>query len=208
MGASAGVLRNAGAVQADGIRGEPPTVELKPTEVLLADVADGDRVAFARLYDRAAPRVLGLIRRILVDPAQSEEVAQEVFLEIWQSASRFEPNKGSGTTWILTMAHRRAIDRIRASQSGRDRDLRVGIRDYSPDYDNVSEQAEIRLENERVRQAMQRLTELQRQAITLAYYEGYTQSEIAVRLGIPLGTVKTRLRDGMIRLRDEMGVAS
>jgi RNA polymerase sigma-70 factor (ECF subfamily) len=152
--------------------------------------------------------VLGLVRRILVDPAQSEEVAQEVFLEIWQSASRFEPNRGSGSTWILTMAHRRAIDRIRASQSGRDRDLRVGVRDYSPSYDNVAEQAEIRLENERVMQAMQRLSELQRQAITLAYYEGYTQSEIADRLSIPLGTVKTRLRDGMIRLRDEMGVAS
>jgi RNA polymerase sigma-70 factor (ECF subfamily) len=195
-------------VQEDGRRGEQSIVDVQSAEILLADVAGGDREAFTRLYDKTAPRVLGLIRRVLVDPAQSEEVAQEVFLEIWQSASRFDPNKGSGTTWILTMAHRRAIDRIRASQSGRDRDLRVGIRDYSPDYDNVSEQAEIRLENERVRQAMQRLTELQRQAITLAYYEGFTQSEIADRLSIPLGTVKTRLRDGMIRLRDEMGVVS
>ena len=155
-----------------------------------------------------APRVLGLIRRVLVDPAQSEEVAQEVFLEIWQSAGRFEPNRGSATTWILTMAHRRAVDRIRSSQAGRDRDLRVGVRDYSPVIDDVAEQAEIRLENDRVRVAMQRLTELQRQAITLAYYEGLTQTEIAERLSIPLGTVKTRLRDGMIRLRDEMGVAS
>ncbi len=173
---------------------------------LLALVAQGDRAAFADLYDATAPRVLGLIRRILVDYAQSEEVAQEVFLEIWQSAGRFEPNRGSATTWILTMAHRRAIDRIRSSQAGRDRDLRVGVRDFSPDVDDVSEQVEIRLENERVRRAMARLTELQRQAITLAYYEGLTHTEIAQRLGIPLGTVKTRLRDGMIRLRDEMGV--
>lgn len=188
-------------------RGSAP-VEVRPAETLLTLVATGDRDAFAALYEKTVPRVLGLIRRILIDPAQSEEVAQEVFLEIWQSAARYEPNKGSATTWILTMAHRRAIDRIRSSQSGRDRDLRIGVRDYAPEYDDVSEQAEIRLENERVRRAMQRLTELQRQAITLAYYEGFTQSEIAERLSIPLGTVKTRLRDGMIRLRDEMGVAS
>ena len=176
-------------------------------EQLLARVVTGDHAAFAELYDRTASRVLGLIRRILLDPAQSEEVAQEVFLEIWQSAARFDPNRGSATTWILTMAHRRAIDRIRSSQAGRDRDLRVGVRDYSPDLDDVSEQAEIRLDNERVRRAMARLTELQRQAITLAYYEALTHTEIAARLGVPLGTVKTRLRDGMIRLRDEMGVA-
>jgi RNA polymerase sigma-70 factor (ECF subfamily) len=185
----------------------PPVPETsRDPASLLALVAQGDRIAFAELYDTTAPRVLGLIRRILIDHAQSEEVAQEVFLEIWQSAGRFEPNRGSATTWILTMAHRRAIDRIRSSQAGRDRDLRVGVRDFSPEVDDVSEQAEIRLENERVRRAMARLTELQRQAITLAYYEGLTHTEIAQRLGIPLGTVKTRLRDGMIRLRDEMGV--
>ncbi|WP_307807392.1 ECF RNA polymerase sigma factor SigK [Naasia sp. SYSU D00948] len=183
------------------------TDAVRDTEALLTRVATGDRAAFADLYDATAARVLGLIRRILIDPAQSEEVAQEVFLEIWQSAGRFEPNRGSATTWILTMAHRRAIDRIRSSQAGRDRDLRIGVRDYSPDIDDVSEQAEIRLENERVRRAMARLTELQRQAITLAYYEGLTHTEIAEHLSIPLGTVKTRLRDGMIRLRDEMGVA-
>jgi RNA polymerase sigma-70 factor (ECF subfamily) len=194
-------------VQDDTTRGEHAPVDVRRPEELLARVAHGDREAFADLYEATVPRVLGLIRRILVDPAQSEEVAQEVYLEIWQTAGRFETNKGSATTWMLTMAHRRAIDRIRSSQSGRDRDLRIGIRDYRPDVDDVAEQAEIRLENERVRRAMQRLTELQREAITLAYYEGFTQSEIADRLRIPLGTVKTRLRDGMIRLRDEMGVA-
>ena len=186
--------------------GESPAVAAQTAETLLALVADGDQRAFAGLYDTIAPRVLGLIRRVLGDPAQSEEVTQEVFLEIWQSARRYEPNKGSATTWIMTMAHRRAIDRIRASQAGRDRDIRVGIRDFERDYDNVAEQVEIRLENERVRRAMQQLTELQRQAISLAYYEGLTQSEIAERLSVPLGTVKTRLRDGMIRLRDAMGV--
>jgi RNA polymerase sigma-70 factor (ECF subfamily) len=199
-------VRHAGGVQDDPARGSSAPSGVAAEE-LLDRVAHGDRAAFAHLYDAAAPRVLGLIRRVLVDPAQSEEVAQEVFLEIWQSAGRYEPNRGSATTWILTMAHRRAVDRIRSSQAGRNRDLRVGMRDFTPDIDDVAEQAEIRLENERVRSAMQRLTALQRQAISLAYYDGLTQSEIAERLSIPLGTVKTRLRDGMIRLRDEMGVA-
>ncbi|MCU1438466.1 MAG: polymerase subunit sigma [Naasia sp.] len=177
-------------------------------EDLLARVRAGDQGAFADLYDRTASRVLGLVRRVLVDPAQSEEVAQEVFLEVWQSAARFDPNRGSATTWILTMAHRRAIDRIRSSQAGRDRDLRIGVRDFARDYDDVAEKAEIRLENERVVRAMDRLSDAQRQAISLAYYGGLTQTEIADRLGVPLGTVKTRLRDGMIRLRDELGVTS
>lgn len=175
---------------------------------LLLRVRFGDQTAFADLYDRTAARVLGLVRRVLIDAAQSEEVTQEVFLEIWQSSSRFDPNRGSATSWILTMAHRRAIDRVRSSQSGRDRDVRVGIRDFSRDYDDVAERAEIRLENERVGRAMERLSEVQRQAISLAYYDGLTQTEIAERLAVPLGTVKTRLRDGMIRLRDELGVTA
>jgi RNA polymerase sigma-70 factor (ECF subfamily) len=201
-------MRHAEGVMDDLTGGESPAVAAQTAETLLSLVADGDQGAFAALYDTVAPRVHGLIRRVLVDPAQSEEVTQEVFLEIWQSARRYEPNKGSATTWIMTMAHRRAIDRIRASQAGRDRDIRVGIRDFERDYDNVAEQVEIRLENERVRRAMQQLTELQRQAISLAYYDGLTQSEIAERLSVPLGTIKTRLRDGMIRLRDAMGVGA
>ena len=175
---------------------------------LLERVAQGDQRAFSELYDQIAPRVLGLIRRVLKDQAQSEEVTQEVFLEIWQSATRFDPNKGGASTWILTMAHRRAVDRVRASQSSRDRDVRIGIRDHSPDYDTVAETIEIRIEHERVEKAMQRLTELQRQAVSLAYYGGYSHSEVATMLSVPIGTVKTRLRDGMIRLRDELGVTS
>lgn len=178
------------------------------TGELLVKVASGDQVAFGELYDATAPRVLGLITRVLVDRAQSEEVAQEVFLEIWQSATRFDASKGRAISWMLTIAHRRAVDRVRAAQSGRERDLKVGIREFAVDYDDVAENAEIRIENERVRRALSGLTDLQRQAVTLAYYGGYTQSELAERLGIPLGTVKTRLRDGMTRLRDELGVAS
>ncbi|NQX15118.1 ECF RNA polymerase sigma factor SigK [Rathayibacter sp. VKM Ac-2857] len=174
---------------------------------LLERIAAGEQAAFSQLYDLVASRVLGLITRVLVDRAQSEEVAQEVFLEIWQTAGRFAPNKGSATTWILTMAHRRAIDRVRAAQAGRDRDVRIGIRDLGRDYDQVAEQAEVSLEHEKVTAALGRLTELQRQALQLAYYGGYSHSEIAGILNCPVGTIKTRLRDGMIRLREEMGVA-
>ena len=177
-------------------------------ETLLARIATGDEAAFGELYDEIAPRVLGLVRRLLIDHTQSEEVTQEIFLEIWQNAPRYEPSKGGATTWIFTMAHRRAVDRIRSSQAGRDRDVRIGIRDYESAYDNVAETVETTIENERVKKAMSQLTELQRQAITLAYYGGYSHSEVAERLEIPLGTVKTRLRDGMIRLRDALGVAS
>lgn len=177
-------------------------------EDLLARVARGDQDAFAELYDQTSSRVLGLVQRILVDHAQSEEVTQEVFLEIWQTAPRYSADRGSAITWILTLAHRRAVDRVRASESSRQRDLRIGVRDHVDGYDDVAEQVEIRLENVRVERALSRLSAAQREAVTLAYYGGLTQSEVSNRLGVPLGTVKTRLRDGMIRLRDELGVTS
>jgi RNA polymerase sigma-70 factor, ECF subfamily len=175
---------------------------------LLGLVAEGDQAAFGELYDQLSGRVLGLVRRLLKDHAQSEEVTQEIFLEVWRNAPRYDPAKGSATTWILTMAHRRAVDRIRSSQSTRDRDARIGMRDLEVEYDSVSESVEVRIESDRVGRALQRLTELQRQAVTLAYYGGYSHGEVAEMLKVPVGTVKTRLRDGMIRLRDELGVTS
>jgi RNA polymerase sigma-70 factor (ECF subfamily) len=187
---------------------EPDSGQDLSIESLLRDVAAGDRTAFAEVYDRISSRVMGLVTRLLRDRAQSEEVTQEVFLEIWQQAGKFDANKGSGMAWVLTMAHRRAIDRIRASQKSHERDLKIGIRDMERDFDGVSESVEIRIENERVKRSMSRLTALQREAVILAYYGGYSHSEMAEILGIPLGTVKTRLRDGMIRLRDELGVTS
>jgi RNA polymerase sigma-70 factor (ECF subfamily) len=177
-------------------------------DALLIRTASGDQDAFSRFYDLTASRVLGLIRRLLIDSAQSEEVAQEVFLEAWQSAARFDPNKGRAQTWILTMAHRRAVDRIRASQASRDRDTAIGIRDLPTAYDQVAETVEVRVEHERVEVAMAKLSEPQRRAVTLAYYGGLSQSEVAAELGIPLGTAKTRLRDAMIRLREELGVTT
>ncbi|HET8957736.1 MAG TPA: ECF RNA polymerase sigma factor SigK [Microcella sp.] len=175
---------------------------------LLVRVAGGDQRAFSDLYDLMASRMLGLVRHVLKDHAQSEEVVQEVLLEVWQTASRFDPNKGKAVTWMLTMAHRRAIDRVRSAQASRDRDTKIGIRDLGREVDTVSESAEISIEHKRVEKAMARLSDLQRQAVELAYYGGYTQSEVAEMLNIPLGTVKTRLRDGLIRLRTELGVAS
>lgn len=202
----------AGADARQGVRlGLVPAPEIDDDlsiETLLRNIADGDRAAFSEVYDRISSRVLGLIIRLLRDRAQSEEVLQEVFFEIWQQAAKFDANRGSGMAWVLTMAHRRAIDRIRASQKSHERDLRIGIRDMERDFDSVSESVEIRIENERVKRSMSRLTSLQREAVILAYYGGYSHSEMAQILGIPLGTVKTRLRDGMIRLRDELGVTS
>ena len=150
--------------------------------------------------------MFGVIRRVLRDPAQSEEVAQEVLVEVWRTATRFDPDKGGASTWVLTMAHRRAIDRVRSAQAAHDREERVAHRDHVPAFDEVAEQVEIRLEQEQVRRCLGNLTELQRESVTLAYYGGYTYREVGELLDVPLGTVKTRLRDGLIRLRDCMGV--
>ncbi|WP_314651557.1 ECF RNA polymerase sigma factor SigK [uncultured Microbacterium sp.] len=175
---------------------------------LLVAVASGDQAAFAELYDTMSSRVLGLILRVLVNRSQSEEVLQEVFLEIWQSASRFAPNKGQGRTWIMTMAHRRAVDRVRSSQSSTDRDVKAGLRDIGVAHDSVAEQVELSIEGERVASALAGLPEAQREAIVLAYYGGYSQNEISALLGAPLGTIKTRMRDGLTRLRTAMGVTA
>lgn len=175
---------------------------------LLVRAAAGDQGAFTRLYDMLSPRVFGLILRVLVDRSQSEEVLQEVFLEVWQSAARFAPNKGQGRSWILTIAHRRAVDRVRSAQASADRDVRVGFRDLDVAHDGVAEEVELRIEGRRVAQAVAALPEAQREALTLAYYGGYSQSEIAALVGAPLGTIKTRMRDGLSRLRNEMGVTS
>lgn len=173
---------------------------------LLARVAEGDRRAFAVLYDRTAPRVLGLVTQVLRDPAQSEEVTQEVYLELWQNATRFDSSKGKALSWMLTVARRRAIDRVRASQSSRDRDMQVGIRDQPTPYDVVTETIDLRFAHNDVRDAMTRISALQREVIELAYFENLTQSEISARLNVNLSTVKSRLRDGLIALRHAMAV--
>ena len=175
----------------------------------MSAVAKGDQTAFAAVYDRVGGQVYGLIRRVLRDPSQSEEVTQEVLLDVWRTASRFDAARGSASGWIMTMAHRRAVDRVRSEQASRTRNTKVAVRDAGEAaFDVVAEDVELRFEQEQVRQALTSLTDLQRQAIELAYYKGYTYREVAELLDTPLGTVKTRLRDGLIRLRDTIGVTA
>lgn len=184
-------------------RGQPA-----PLDDLLEQVARGDKAAFEAIYNQLAPRVFGLIRRVLRDPAQTEEVAQEVMLEVWRRASRFDSARGSAVSWVLTIAHGRAVDRVRSEQSSSRRDTAYASSTVERDVDLVSDAVEASLDRRQVRHCLQALTPLQRESITLAYYGGYTQAEVAAALKAPLGTVKTRLRDGMIRLRDCLGVTA
>lgn len=177
-------------------------------EQVLREVALGDHEAFAALYDAVAGSVLGVVRAVLRDRAQSEEVAQDVLVEVWRTAPRYRSERGSALNWILTVAHQRAVDRVRSVQASTARDTRAALLDRTPAYDEVTEQVETRLEREQVRRCLRTLTELQRQSVTLAYYRGLTYRQVAEALGLPLGTVKTRLRDGLIRLRDCLGVTA
>jgi RNA polymerase sigma-70 factor, ECF subfamily len=184
------------------VPGTPPAVDAGD---LLRAVARGDEKAFGRLYDLVAPRVYGLIRRVLRDPAQAEEVAQEALVEVWRTAARFDQARGSATAWIFTIAHRRAVDRVRSEQAATERTIRVGVASVDTPYDAVADEVSGRLERQQVRRCLDGLTELQRQAVTLAYYQGHSYPQVAELLGTPLPTVKTRMRDGLIRLRDCMG---
>ena len=171
---------------------------------LLAEVAKGDQAAFEAVYDRVAAPVFGTVRSVVRDPSLSEEVTQEVFVEVWRAASRFDAGRGSPMAWVATIAHRRAVDRVRSEQRSADRDRRAASSLIA--YDDVAETVEDNLDRERVRRCLRTLTDLQREAVTLAYYGGYTYREVANLLRVPAGTVNTRMRDGLIRLRDCLGV--
>jgi RNA polymerase sigma-70 factor (ECF subfamily) len=184
----------------------PPQQRPPDANELLTRVARGDERAFAELYDLVSARVYGLIRRVLRDPAQSEEVAQEVMVEVWRNAGRFDATRGSATAWVFTIAHRRAVDRVRTEQAGVERVRRVAAVSAETPYDDVVETATARIEQQQVRRCLDGLTELQREAITLAYYGGNSYREVADLLGTALPTIKTRMRDGLIRMRDCLGV--
>lgn len=191
------------AVQIRGVPSPGPDLQ-----ELLVRVARGDQDAFAKVYDAVSGPVLGLVRSVLRDPAQSEEVAQEVLVEVWRTAPRFHASRGSAMNWVLTLAHHRAVDRVRSAEASAAREHKAALLDRTPAFDEVSEQVETRLEREQVRRCLRTLSELQRQSVTLAYYRGLTYREVAELLTVPLGTIKTRLRDGLIRLRDCLGVSA
>ena len=174
-------------------------------DTLLTHVAKGDQAAFEALYDRLAASVYGLIRKVLRNPSQAEEVTQEVLLEVWRTASRFDRARGGAATWVLTIAHRRAIDRVRAEEAATAREQRSA--QVPADIDEVAETVEASMDAERLRRCLAGLTELQRESITLAYYGGYSYAQVAALLDTALGTIKTRIRDGLTRLRACLGVS-
>ncbi|MGI9605105.1 MAG: ECF RNA polymerase sigma factor SigK [Acidimicrobiales bacterium] len=172
---------------------------------MLKLVQRGDESAFAELYDELTALVYGTILRVVRDPAMSEEVAQEVFLELWRTAPRFDPSRGNVRTWAATISHRRAVDRVRSVDAARRRDDAEAI-DLTTTPPQPEAELERTFDQERVRRGLESLTTVQRQAIELAYYKGLTYREVATALDLPEGTIKTRIRDGMIRLRDHLGV--
>jgi RNA polymerase sigma-70 factor, ECF subfamily len=169
-------------------------------DLLVVRVARGDSKAFEALYDELAPAVFGLARRVVRDPARAEDVTQEVFLEIWRKAARFDSRLGKAKTWVMTIAHRRAVDAVRRSESHKRQDNRG-----APDEVTHDEPADVLIQAEEhgaVRECMDTLTDLQLESVRLAYFNGYTYNEVATLLDKPLPTIKTRMRDGLIRLRD------
>ena len=183
-----------------------PSPPLSPTRTdtlgaLLLASSRGDTEAFADLYEAVAPRVYGLVLRILKDAHQSEEVTQEVLLQLWRTSARFDPERGSALAWVLTLAHRRAVERVRASASQRRRDTAHAERRVRTPFDETAAAAHASSEAQTVQAALTALSPLQRQAIELAYYGGHTYSEVSRLMQVPLGTAKSRIRDGLIRLR-------
>jgi RNA polymerase sigma-70 factor (ECF subfamily) len=181
--------------------------ETDPLGSLLGRAGRGDQQAFAELYDALAPTLQGIVLKVVRDPAQSEEVTQEAFIELWRLAPRYNASRGSVRSWAATLAHRRAIDRVRSEQAGRDRTEREAQKRPANSTD-VVEQVVANLDGARVRKALEHLTEMQRQAVELAYFAGHSYRDVALLLDVAEGTIKTRIRDGMIRLRDELGVAT
>jgi RNA polymerase sigma-70 factor (ECF subfamily) len=168
---------------------------------LFGRVVRRDRDAFSALYDELSPMVFGLAMRTTRSKQLAEEVTQEVFIQIWREAERFDSSRGSARSWVATLAHRRSVDTVRRTQSAADRE--EAVPPQGPDID-VAERVVDDEERRRVRAAMGELTDLQREAIELAYFGGLTYREVAEHLGAPLGTVKSRMRDGLARIRASM----
>jgi RNA polymerase sigma-70 factor (ECF subfamily) len=185
--------------------GEPglrlvPSYDGPDVDALVGRVARGDAQAFERLYDELSASVYGLARRVVRDPARAEDVTQDVFLEVWRKAARFDAALGRAKTWVMTIAHRRAVDAVRRNEAARRSDGQATPEEVS--HDEPVERVIQAEEQGAVRECLETLTDLQLESVRLAYFNGYTYSEVASLLDKPLPTIKTRMRDGLIRLRD------
>lgn len=174
---------------------------------LLERIARGDQASFAEFYRLTSRRVFGMARRVLIDPELSEDTTQEVFLQVWQNAAKFDPASGSALAWLMTISHRRAVDKVRSSQSATDREARYGANSQDIDHDSVSDEVDSRLEAEAVVRCLETLTETQQESVRLAYYGGLTYREVAEKLNAAIPTIKSRIRDGLIRLKTCLGVS-
>ncbi|MHA7220059.1 ECF RNA polymerase sigma factor SigK [Arthrobacter sp. MDT1-48-3] len=193
------------ATAADEVAVDPGT---GPTLTdLLLRVARQDRTAFALFYEQTSKRVYGLARRVLVDADLSEDATQEVYLQVWNTADRFNPELGSPMAWLMTLTHRRAVDKVRSEQSATDREARYGAATQTIDHDDVVDTVTQRLEAESVVRCLDTLTETQQESVRMAYYGGLTYREVAEKLGVAVPTIKSRIRDGLLRLKTCLGVA-
>jgi RNA polymerase sigma-70 factor, ECF subfamily len=175
-------------------------------DALLRRVARRDADAFAAFYDATRARVFGLITRVLRDRGYSEETTQEVYLQVWRSAETYDPTAGSALAWLMTLAHRRAVDRVRSEQAGGQRESRYGAISADSPFDVVSDSVMLSDERRRVTACLDNLTDLQRECIQLAYYDGLTYVQVSERLAANLATVKSRMRDGLRGLRNCLGL--
>lgn len=187
----------------------PPFVLVGMTlDQLLTRSATGDESAFAEFYDAAIDSVFGLARSVVRDPSMAEEIAHDVMLEVWAKAADFDPERGSAKAWVATITRRRAIDVVRSEQASRLRDQKVGSASITPASDPVAERVIDLDDHDRVRRGLDVLTDIQRQAIELAFYHGLTYRQVSEHLGVPLGTIKTRMRDALKRLGGIMGAGN
>jgi RNA polymerase sigma-70 factor, ECF subfamily len=175
--------------------------------VLLEQIAQGDQAAFAEFYRLTSRRVYGMARRVLIDAELSEDTTQEVFLQVWQNASKFNSDAGSPLAWLMTISHRRAVDKVRSSQSSIDREAKYGASSQDIAHDSVSDEVGSRLEAEAVARCLGTLTDTQQESVRLAYYGGLTYREVAEKLNAAVPTIKSRIRDGLIRLKTCLGVS-
>jgi RNA polymerase sigma-70 factor (ECF subfamily) len=177
-------------------------------DALLRQVARRDVDAFAAFYDQTRSRVFGVVTRVLRDPGYSEETTQDVYLQVWRNAGNYDPAAGSPLAWLMTLAHRRAVDRVRSEQAASTRESRYGAANVEPPSDHVADAIISSDERHQVTECLESLTDIQRECIQLAYYEGLTYVQVSERLAANLATIKSRMRDAIRGLRRCLGVAA